>query len=778
MLTYYLSLLRVKISYHSEDMKRRRWYRQARDRELSPSGSEEAQVPKDHDDPVVSQESSAHYTTVSNHSELENCSESNAAKRPHTHRRLYDIDRYGSYFEDEDAIADELCTEWYQPAFRAAIFIQSPRSLPNTNQDESHLKAVENANKAFDALQARVRLESRPSRAGPHGSGGEPSTRRPRSPSLHRCPTRLVNIESGKIESGATSKPYVIGSFVWFPNALPRYPRNERRARTVETFLDGTRDYVSEEWEYATSDFSRVVDLVKEAQREAADLIPKFWIIDDTNDMAAIANTYPVPNFGDTVADSQRTYLTEVYYYLVAEAKLLGVQHVWLDCLCIAQDDEEDVAREVPRMTEYYRDARRCVVVSEMLRRGYSHTIDHLGYDFLDATLESELAQICTTEEHRAIFGLEDEILGWLVGFHQIRVWTFQETFLSKDVVHRGRNIRLNTRDILTYGLRSLSGRSKDSGSPTYNNVCREIHQKRLPICSVTVSNASKLTPNHCLKLIREQKRKTSRECDSVFGVLGLFEDDVKRLIPVYHNIPLTTLSAMLFYARVSTGDGMAFFIEEDVSPDSPTNLIRDSPGWLPNTTISYSYLSNPFRGSGSRKGFSSDKDGFGSIRILKSRELHLSGPAYSIARIRQATGQDVVESSKQQTDSRSDGDDGKRDWANEVLTSQPYNEVEIEPGNIVFDLAVRPTLTVHLYIKPRNTSGESAALVSLNTASEKVLLCLDTCKEAHFWLVLAACDDRATTWRIVGHLETSHIHGGIAHSGDQAPPKRNFVIP
>lgn len=76
-----------------------------------------------------------------------------------------------------------------------------------------------------------------------------------------------------------------------------------------------------------------------------------------------------------------------------------------------------------------------------MLRRGYSHRPDRLGHDFLDPTYDVELPPEHLTERDRALYGLEDEVIGWLVGFHQLRDG-FSGLYFAESIVHHGRNIR------------------------------------------------------------------------------------------------------------------------------------------------------------------------------------------------------------------------------------------------------------------------------------------------------------------------------------------------
>ena len=40
---------------------------------------------------------------------------------------------------------------------------------------------------------------------------------------------------------------------------------------------------------------------------------------------------------------------------------------------------------------------------------------------------------------------MHDELIGWTIGFHEFRVWAFQETYFTRELVHRGGNIQIYT---------------------------------------------------------------------------------------------------------------------------------------------------------------------------------------------------------------------------------------------------------------------------------------------------------------------------------------------
>lgn len=42
------------------------------------------------------------------------------------------------------------------------------------------------------------------------------------------------------------------------------------------------------------------------------------------------------------------------------------IQYLWVDCVCLNQDDEREMAIEVLKMYEYYKRARKCYILMDM----------------------------------------------------------------------------------------------------------------------------------------------------------------------------------------------------------------------------------------------------------------------------------------------------------------------------------------------------------------------------------------------------------------------------
>ena len=55
----------------------------------------------------------------------------------------------------------------------------------------------------------------------------------------------------------------------------------------------------------------------------------------------------------------------------IAVTRALGVQYLWVDLLCILQDDIADWARESSRMCEYYKNSKACLVAADGVDSGH-----------------------------------------------------------------------------------------------------------------------------------------------------------------------------------------------------------------------------------------------------------------------------------------------------------------------------------------------------------------------------------------------------------------------
>lgn len=43
-----------------------------------------------------------------------------------------------------------------------------------------------------------------------------------------------------------------------------------------------------------------------------------------------------------------------------------NIQYLWVDCICLNQDDKNEIAAEIPRMYTYYKSAQKCYILMDM----------------------------------------------------------------------------------------------------------------------------------------------------------------------------------------------------------------------------------------------------------------------------------------------------------------------------------------------------------------------------------------------------------------------------
>jgi hypothetical protein len=64
----------------------------------------------------------------------------------------------------------------------------------------------------------------------------------------------------------------------------------------------------------------------------------------------------------DWTIDTSREKIAHIKDFMIAA----DLEYLWVDCICIKQDDEEEKAGEVPKMFEYYKAAQTCHILMKM----------------------------------------------------------------------------------------------------------------------------------------------------------------------------------------------------------------------------------------------------------------------------------------------------------------------------------------------------------------------------------------------------------------------------
>jgi hypothetical protein len=352
-------------------------------------------------------------------------------------------------------------------------------------------------------------------------------------------PPKLINIRTGGIEPGGMGKRYVIASYICYPERIAKDP------------FDSSYEVKSWKWRVgATESFLLKADQVSEA-------LPQFMSRIDSGEEGVDQIAYPSELSPMLSEDYQR----EVYLLTAREANRRCLNYVWVDCLCVDQTDPDDIERNVHKMADFYRGAECCLAVGEVLRRRM----------WIDATNARNPPEWLPS----------DHLLFWIVGFHRLRTWLFQETFLAKEVIGRAGDLRIDITAFLADCEKHVHDRG-DAGSLSKGDKVDKRHFFKavceLPTSTTHAEDGYVLSLHRCLQLLNG--RTPTLPQDRVYGALGLFPRIIRQAMPIDYNLSLSAVYAMLNYLRIRYGDLNAILALH--SKRFPRHGILSAPTWMP----------------------------------------------------------------------------------------------------------------------------------------------------------------------------------------------------
>lgn len=186
--------------------------------------------------------------------------------------------------------------------------------------------------------------------------------------------------------------------------------------------------------------------------------------------------------------------------------KNLDISYLWMDQLCIKQNDKNDKKREIKNMHNIYRNAKYTIVLIPELINNNS---------FFNKLLN--------------IKNIESKISIIKKSIWYTRIWTLEETFLSKSLIFIGEDMILLSKLDSNYKNRKEYKRIIDLiySSEDFNDFMSE-----------------EITANMVFR--RSHYRKTTNEEDFIFGLMNLFNidrnkyigtnnDNVKNMLILFH---------------------------------------------------------------------------------------------------------------------------------------------------------------------------------------------------------------------------------------------------
>lgn len=127
--------------------------------------------------------------------------------------------------------------------------------------------------------------------------------------------------------------------------------------------------------------------------------------------------------------EAHHDHLPRVIKDTMQLVSLLNIDYLWVDCLCIVQDDEESLHHEIARMSEIYQNAY--VVIAAANGWDANHGLRGIR----NVTEPRSLAVSDLWAIHRNFYASEHSLGHMPQPFWYTRRWTFQENVLARRLI-------------------------------------------------------------------------------------------------------------------------------------------------------------------------------------------------------------------------------------------------------------------------------------------------------------------------------------------------------
>ncbi|OCK77122.1 HET-domain-containing protein [Lepidopterella palustris CBS 459.81] len=386
---------------------------------------------------------------------------------------------------------------------------------------------------------------------------------------------------------------------IWERRADRQYDDNLARIQS-QRGLEAIRNRPSESlpFEYKRLEKDREIRLLEVSMGPSRDIKANMVHVDVDNpgEYSAISYTWVnmIKSHGIVIDEAWMATTASVYEVIFKNTPITGTKRLWIDFVCINQDDNHEKSKQVRLMRDIYSSANKVIAclgnVNNEIADITEHYLHKIYVNRKQLFKQSRLSRILT-QQRKILFNVRNPQWAAMSNLmnhpYWTRVWIIQEIANAKRL-----QILFGDRELSWDALRHLvfSTLSSPDTDPLIDvpelvhqegeNPLRGMNRIYLMMCTRDALRGDSLPPMTLKDVLRLSTRfNASDERDRVFALQGVLVDEVdKELLPDY------TIGAEELFKRVARhllhqDDPLWMFAHAGISQP---RALSSLPSWVP----------------------------------------------------------------------------------------------------------------------------------------------------------------------------------------------------